>query len=383
MNKRMHIHHQWARRLRFALNLWLALALLAGPMLPGSLFCLPGAAAEESFPLAEGLPPAPEATLPPPAASAPPAIGKVPAQPTEAAAPPAAASTEAPAPGQDGEGVDANAAEGLPPAQGEQDTSAPAGEADTEEALPLSPEGEEEPGQDTTQDVLPTETQEPLPEEPAAEITPANLAEHPAFTCGYGVLLADGALYSQISPGDTRRTLLTLRAGETVYVNGLAEHALGDTVEIWANLSLRDGEGKAVEGWMEASRLMALEGEAAQGLSGLPQVSGLRIQPKEAPTAEPPQQQEAPPQPETDILLMVSLKEGMVTLTAGISGLPQEVPYTLQWQNDLSGELADVPGATGQSHTFPATEENMNCGWRVAVHVRHAEPPAQEDMLQP
>ncbi len=62
------------------------------------------------------------------------------------------------------------------------------------------------------------------------------------------------------------------------------------------------------------------------------------------------------------------LPENLVaTITAQIEGVPEGVYYTLQWQNDLSGELADVPGETGNSVTFPATQENLNCMWRLAL----------------
>jgi len=56
-----------------------------------------------------------------------------------------------------------------------------------------------------------------------------------------------------------------------------------------------------------------------------------------------------------------------VTLTAEVTGIPEGIEYTLQWQNDMSGKFEDVPGKTGTSITFTVDEDNANCAWRVAL----------------
>jgi len=78
------------------------------------------------------------------------------------------------------------------------------------------------------------------------------------------------------------------------------------------------------------------------------------------------------------ITLSSNLEGGKATITATIEGIPEDVLYTLQWQNNISGEFADVPGETGYSITFDATEESMRCAWRVAL-VLVIEAPANEE----
>ncbi|MCL2812055.1 MAG: hypothetical protein FWD25_09245 [Clostridia bacterium] len=78
------------------------------------------------------------------------------------------------------------------------------------------------------------------------------------------------------------------------------------------------------------------------------------------------------------ITLSSSLEGGKATITATIEGIPEGVIYSLQWQNNISGEFADVPGETGYTITFDATEENMRCAWRVAL-VLVIEAPANNE----
>jgi len=59
-----------------------------------------------------------------------------------------------------------------------------------------------------------------------------------------------------------------------------------------------------------------------------------------------------------------------VTITANVTGVPEGADYSLQWQNDLSGEFRDVLGATSASVSFPANESNVNCAWRVELLMR-------------
>ncbi|MDL2206285.1 hypothetical protein LJC33_05175 [Eubacteriales bacterium OttesenSCG-928-N13] len=79
-----------------------------------------------------------------------------------------------------------------------------------------------------------------------------------------------------------------------------------------------------------------------------------------------------------DILLSIRhegdvLMEGTpVTITAEITGIPEDVKYRLQWQNDISGSYADVSGETGSSVTFAANNENVTCNWRVVIWASKA-----------
>ena len=43
--------------------------------------------------------------------------------------------------------------------------------------------------------------------------------------------------------------------------------------------------------------------------------------------------------------------------------------YTVQWQRKDADGWSDVPGATGKTHSFTLTEENLNTEWRVRVDV--------------
>jgi hypothetical protein len=62
------------------------------------------------------------------------------------------------------------------------------------------------------------------------------------------------------------------------------------------------------------------------------------------------------------------LTEGtIVTIRAEIEGMPEGIGYGLQWQNDLSGEFLDVPGATEDTIAFLADEKNVHCVWRVRL----------------
>ena len=90
-----------------------------------------------------------------------------------------------------------------------------------------------------------------------------------------------------------------------------------------------------------------------------------------AETEAPAETPSAPVEPKIAITATVEggiLAEGaIVTLHAEIIGVPADVGYSLQWQNDLTGEFADVAGETGDSVTFAATAENIRCSWRVAL----------------
>ena len=77
-------------------------------------------------------------------------------------------------------------------------------------------------------------------------------------------------------------------------------------------------------------------------------------------------------QVEPVITLFVSIEGDKVILTAQIEGIPEGVAYTLQWQNDMSGEFADVPGETGESVAFGMDSENVRYQWRVALHTMDA-----------
>lgn len=54
-----------------------------------------------------------------------------------------------------------------------------------------------------------------------------------------------------------------------------------------------------------------------------------------------------------------------VTLTAEISGVPEDAAYTVQWQNNMDGEFKDIPGETELSVTFVADRQNTRCTWKL------------------
>lgn len=57
-----------------------------------------------------------------------------------------------------------------------------------------------------------------------------------------------------------------------------------------------------------------------------------------------------------------------VTVTANVYNVPGDLGLSFQWQNDKNGVFEDVPGATGQSHTFTVDEHGLNSSsWRVNV----------------
>lgn len=61
-------------------------------------------------------------------------------------------------------------------------------------------------------------------------------------------------------------------------------------------------------------------------------------------------------------------EEDIATITAELTDIPENVRYTLEWQNDLTGEFLAVPEENGPSITFPATEENLSCIWRLGIY---------------
>lgn len=70
-----------------------------------------------------------------------------------------------------------------------------------------------------------------------------------------------------------------------------------------------------------------------------------------------------------DIQLIRALEGDTAAITAEVLVSPAGAAYRLQWQNDLTGEFVDIPGETGHTIAFPATEENLRCVWRVALTV--------------
>ena len=62
-----------------------------------------------------------------------------------------------------------------------------------------------------------------------------------------------------------------------------------------------------------------------------------------------------------------TLGGGTVVVTAHVDGIPEGVDYTLQWQNDISGEFEDMPGETSESITVNINNKNIQCEWRAVV----------------
>lgn len=57
----------------------------------------------------------------------------------------------------------------------------------------------------------------------------------------------------------------------------------------------------------------------------------------------------------------------VITLSATLSGVTEGENITVQWQNNASGEFADVPGAMGLTYSFQATEETTGCQWQAIL----------------
>lgn len=65
-----------------------------------------------------------------------------------------------------------------------------------------------------------------------------------------------------------------------------------------------------------------------------------------------------------------ALQEGdMITLTGEVIGLENR-EVDLQWQVDDGGTWKDVPGATGLTYSFEATQQSVNLSWRLSVTAR-------------
>lgn len=62
-----------------------------------------------------------------------------------------------------------------------------------------------------------------------------------------------------------------------------------------------------------------------------------------------------------------------ITVTAVLSGFPENATLQYQWQNNASGAYMDVPGATDISYTFTANAQNTGCSWQVVITVLEAE----------
>ena len=74
------------------------------------------------------------------------------------------------------------------------------------------------------------------------------------------------------------------------------------------------------------------------------------------------------PQPiKVNISFWGTLGGGTVVVTAQVEGVPKGVNYTLQWQNNISGEFEDMPGETGENITVNITNKNIQCEWRAVV----------------
>ncbi|MCL2812733.1 MAG: hypothetical protein FWD25_12710, partial [Clostridia bacterium] len=141
-----------------------------------------------------------------------------------------------------------------------------------------------------------------------------------------------------------------------------------------------ESDGALVEGYMNASSVVLLGYEEAIAEIGTRALFAYKsaawplapvsFDPVEAVESESGESESADvPEIEPVITLSASIDGGKAVITALIEGVPEGVFYTLQWQNDLSGEFEDVPGETGESVVFDITEENLRCRWRVALKI--------------
>lgn len=62
----------------------------------------------------------------------------------------------------------------------------------------------------------------------------------------------------------------------------------------------------------------------------------------------------------------------VVTLKAEVQNLEGGRVIQYQWQNNVSGDFRDVPGAVGASYSYILDDEyGTSCGWRVKVLAMH------------
>jgi hypothetical protein len=62
-----------------------------------------------------------------------------------------------------------------------------------------------------------------------------------------------------------------------------------------------------------------------------------------------------------------------VRLKAELFDLPEDQIAGYRWMNNANGAYQDVPGATGATYSFRASEENTDCEWVVEVLLKQAE----------
>lgn len=61
--------------------------------------------------------------------------------------------------------------------------------------------------------------------------------------------------------------------------------------------------------------------------------------------------------------------ETLVTMTANLCNVPDDLNVSYHWQNDESGDYADVEGANARIYTFSASEYKEGISWRCAVDI--------------
>lgn len=230
----------------------------------------------------------------------------------------------------------------------------PTVKAREEEPEQPAAEPTEEPAEQPTEGPAEQPAEEPTEapvEEPAAEPT-EEPAEAPADAIGKGTVSledANGNLNVRAEGNSEGELLDKIANGEAVYI--LASEGG------WTKIRTASG----LEGWVASSFLSVEE---------LP--------------AEEPTEEEVPEQPEAEdvayadvdvsqLKVEIATTQGdvvimgeTITLTSVLTGF-DGLSYAMQWQcNDGSG-WRDVEGATGDSYSFIADDNNINFQWRLEV----------------
>ncbi|MDR3051914.1 MAG: hypothetical protein LBU67_09380 [Oscillospiraceae bacterium] len=141
-------------------------------------------------------------------------------------------------------------------------------------------------------------------------------------------------------------------------------------------------DGHAFLYWTEDAPQDIPQGEEAEPFDftvGIDRPITLRpcAAPAQSVATQAPQENLAPPEPEPfapEADIAISYEGAFhlgttVTLTATLSNMPEGRPYSVQWQNDATGEFLDVPGATEPVHQFVSDAANTGCTWRILVQL--------------
>ena len=239
----------------------------------------------------------------------------------------------------------------------------------------------EQPAEEPTEEPTEQPTEEPT-EEPAVEPTEEPVEEVPADAIGKGtVSLEDASSNLNVrAEGNSEGELLDKIAnGEAVYI--LA------TEGGWTKIRTASG----LEGWVASSYLSIEEAPAEEPVAEPTEepTTEPTEAPTEEPTAEPAEEEllteeELLEQPEAEdvayadidvsqLKVEIATTQGdvvmmgeTITLTSVLTGF-DGLTYAMQWQYDDGSGWKNVDGATGDSYSFIADDNNIYFQWRLEV----------------